>query len=171
MNNMNRIEREKIICIDTETTGFSPCNDEILQLSIINGCGEVLFNEHFRPQFKTEWPHAQAVHGISPEMLQDKNPIKVYIEQIQEIMLKADLCIGYNASFDLNFLHAAGVTIPNQMETYDVMWAFSKMTGKRKSLSSCADFLGYSFQAHDSLEDVKATLHCYLAMNNLHDAS
>ena len=38
-----------IVCLDCETTGLSS-EDEILQLSIVNGAGEVLFNEYIRPQ-------------------------------------------------------------------------------------------------------------------------
>lgn len=35
-----------------------------------------------------------------------------------------------------------------------------------KDLSTCADYYGYKFQAHDSLEDAKATLYCYKKMNS-----
>lgn len=35
---------------------------------------------------------------------------------------------------------------------------------KWQSLSKCAEYYGYTFKAHDSLEDVKATLYCYKKM-------
>ena len=42
------IKKEDILVLDTETTGFGPLA-EILQLSIVNGLGEVVMNEYFRP--------------------------------------------------------------------------------------------------------------------------
>ena len=162
---LHEIEKDRIICLDVETTGLSPAADEILQLSIINGCGEILFDEYVKPQRKTEWPYAQAVHGITPEMVRDKDHINAYVDRLNRILAEAKLCVGYNLSFDLSFLRAAGVTVPARLETHDVMWAFAKIAGKRKSLSCCAEHYGYSFQAHDSLEDVRATLHCFFSMN------
>lgn len=35
--------KKNIICLDLETTGLNPTLDEVLQLSIIDGCGDVLF--------------------------------------------------------------------------------------------------------------------------------
>lgn len=162
---INEINKSRIVCLDTETTGLSPLEDEILQLSIINGYGDILFNEYFKPQRKTAWSYAQAVHGISPETVQDKYGIGAYMDRLNRILAEVKLCVGYNLSFDLNFLRAAGVTVPAEMGTHDVMWAFAQVAGKRRSLSFCADYYGYYFQAHDSLEDVRATLHCFFAMN------
>ena len=42
------IKKEDILVLDTETTGFGP-SAEILQLSIVNGLGEIVMNEYFRP--------------------------------------------------------------------------------------------------------------------------
>lgn len=38
-----------IICLDTETTGLNHYDDEILQLSIIDGSGAILFSEYVKP--------------------------------------------------------------------------------------------------------------------------
>lgn len=38
------------IVIDTETTGLDPEKDELLQVSIIDDEGNVLFNSLFRPE-------------------------------------------------------------------------------------------------------------------------
>ena len=42
------MRKGKIICIDIETTGLDPANDEILQISIINGRGKTLYNSYIR---------------------------------------------------------------------------------------------------------------------------
>lgn len=40
------MRKGKIICVDIETTGLDMTNDEILQISIINGSGEKRFITH-----------------------------------------------------------------------------------------------------------------------------
>ena len=40
----------KKIVIDTETTGFNAKTDELLQVSIIDTDGNVLFDSFFKPQ-------------------------------------------------------------------------------------------------------------------------
>lgn len=40
-------------------------------------------------------------------------------------------------------------------------WNERRGSYKWQSLTKCATYYGYEFKAHDSLEDVKATLYCY----------
>ena len=54
------------IVIDTETTGFYPWWDELLQVAIIDGENRVLFDRLIKPSRRKKWPYAQRVHGISP---------------------------------------------------------------------------------------------------------
>lgn len=164
-----------VVCLDCETTGLSS-KDEILQLSIVNGAGEVLFNEYIRPQKVTEWPEAERIHGISPDMVANKPTIEVYREQISEIMAKAGLIIGYNVFFDLDFLRHAGIERPKSIPVFDVMTEFAEIYGewsdyfhdyRWQKLYVCADYFGYEGSSfHDSLEDVRATLYCYYAMTS-----
>ena len=46
------MRKGKIICVDIETTGLDMANDEILQISIINGGGKTLYNSYIRPEHK-----------------------------------------------------------------------------------------------------------------------
>lgn len=48
------MRKGKIICVDIETTGLDMANDEILQISIINGRGKTLYNSYIRPEHKRE---------------------------------------------------------------------------------------------------------------------
>lgn len=163
-----------IICLDTETTGVYG-NDEILQLSVINGNGEVLFNELLRPKNVAEWPGAEAIHGISPDMVTGKPTIDQYMPQLNSIMSAAKLIIGYNLQFDLGFLRRAGIEWPKETQTFDVMTEFAEIYGewnnyfrdyKWQKLCVCAEYFGYEGNGnfHDSLEDIRATLFCYYAM-------
>ena len=54
---MEIIDNE-IIVFDTETTGLS-YKDQILSLSIVNGCGDVLFDELIRPKWKKRWQNSK----------------------------------------------------------------------------------------------------------------
>ena len=51
---------------DTETAGFYSGWDELLQVSVIDGEGYVLFDRLIKPSRRKKWPYAQRVHGISP---------------------------------------------------------------------------------------------------------
>lgn len=161
-----------IICLDTETTGLD-YDDEILQLSIANINGDILFNELIKPKAHTTWLEAQEIHGIDPEMVKDKKYLLDYKNEIENIINNADLIIGYNLDFDLSMLKTNDIDITNIKKTYDVMLTFAEIYGewsewhccyKWQKLSTCASYYGYEFKAHDSLEDVKATIYCYKKM-------
>lgn len=60
-------EYPKSIVIDTETTGLDPFRDELLQVSIIDEEGNVLFDSYFKPLKHKEWSKAESVNHISPK--------------------------------------------------------------------------------------------------------
>ena len=94
--------------------------------------------------------------------------------EIEKILNNAKLIVGYNSNyFDLPFIEAKGIRIPEHIQTYDVMNHFSPVYGqwderrgdyRFQKLHVCANYFGYENTAggkfHDSLEDVKATLFC-----------
>ena len=165
---------ENAVCVDTETTGLDADSDEILQLSIVNHEGEPLFNHLIRPTKHSEWPEAENVNHISPEMVKGLNTIEFYRDEINDIFSKADMIIGYNLPFDLAFIRRE---VPDAVKEnaglYDVMRIFAPVYGewndkfrsfKWQKLTTCADYYGYDWgdgHAHDRLEDAKATLFCF----------
>ena len=162
------------IVIDTETTGLCAGEDEILQLSIISESGEKLFDSYFCPMHKS-WEAAQAVNNISPEMVANAPSIADKAAEIQQILNSADKIIGYNTYFDVNFMSAAGLIIPERAKIIDIMPAFAEIYGewsdyhgdyKWQKLTTCAayyhfDWNSITMSAHNSLADCFATLHCY----------
>lgn len=158
--------------IDTETTGLSPSEDGILQVSVLDGDGGVLFDSLVRPCGVSSWPEAQRLHGITPDMVRGAPSMAELRPALDRVMAGAGLIVGYNTGFDLSFLRAAGVTVPDAA-VCDVMADYAPIAGvwsddvdggrgrwRWQKLSSCARHYGYAFRPHDSLEDARATLYC-----------
>lgn len=163
-------EEKNIICFDVETTGLDFEDDEILQISIVDGNGNELLNSYVKPIKHKAWPRAQAVNGISYEIVKKAPTFKQLHKKIQQIIDKADLLVGYNINFDINFLEYSGINFKDDVPRFDVMLRFARIYGeyneyydgyKWQKLTTCAAYFGYDFVAHDSLEDTKATLFCY----------
>ena len=158
------------IVIDTETTGLTD-SDELLQISVIDDAGTVLFDSLVRPYFHTEWPEVQKVNGITPEMVAGAPYPHELLPQLVEIFSEMSVCIGYNTSFDLGFLDRIGVPTEH-LTVIDVMQMFVDYlnanggTHRRASLSTCTKYFDYQWEgaAHNSLADAKATLYCYNMM-------
>ena len=159
----------KMIVFDLETTGLDDQKDEILQISIIDGDGNTLINEYVHPVKKESWDEAQRINGITPEMVENAPYPYKLIPKVKGIFQAADLIVSYNGVFDLKFLSHWGITADGKTH-YDVMRKFAPVYGEKdlkrggykwKKLTVCAEYYGYKFKAHDSLEDVKATLFCY----------
>lgn len=164
------------IVIDTETTGLNPLRDEILQLAIIDAdTGATLYNQYHKPQHNEEWEDAEAVNHISPEFVEDMEPITspFCAAKIREILDQADEIIGYNVGFDLAMLASAGYDVAvDLVKITDVMQLYAPMHGewckqlgayKWQKLTTCAANLGYDwgeYPAHDALNDCQATRYC-----------
>jgi len=171
--------RLSTLVFDVETTGIPHCFDirsrrehEILQLALVNGLEQTLFNRMFAPIYVDAWGEAEKIHGIGSEAVKHLSPITAFKSDIQCIIDAAELLVAYNFRFDYYFLRNAGFSFSGK-RYYDVMQEFARRHGKRRSdgskayvsLKTCADFYGYpSFREHDAEGDACATLHCYLKM-------
>lgn len=151
----------KLIVIDIETTGLDVTKDEILQISIIDEKYNTLLNEYCKPEHITSWDEAEAVHGITKEMVKDKPPFHAYVSKVQELIISVEKVVVYNGlDFDLKMLQKYGIHI-DYTKAYDLMLEVDKEYRKWFKLVDLAHYYGYQFKAHDSLEDTKATLYCY----------
>jgi DNA polymerase III epsilon subunit-like protein len=115
-----------IIVFDTETTGFSPEKNEIVQLSyilydmdnqtvlyatsegedIVNITGEI-------PEYTSN------VHGITKEMTLHKRPIKDHIAEFITHCNKANKFVGHNISFDIRMIVGQIKKIINKLQDED----------------------------------------------------
>ena len=173
---LKAIDPKQVIIFDAETTGLNvggSKRDEILSLAVMNLDGDVLFSDLVKPSERKKWPKAESINGISPSMVKDKQTLIERRSEIEPIFKGAKLYVAYNADFDLGFLRASGLDIPDR-QTFDVMKEFAKIHGAWNDayeewswckLEDCAAFYGYrDFGAHDALNDVKATAHCFTAI-------
>ena len=156
------IDPSRIIVIDTETTGLDPEKDEVLSLAILDGNGNVLFNDYVRPARRKRWPNAARINGITWADVKDKRTIRDRSCEIESLFKNAQLVVGYNTDFDLRMLKASGLVIETH-SVYDVMKHYASIHngGRYAKLAQCARHYGYAYDAHNALEDAKATLHCY----------
>ena len=171
--------KNKYIVLDTETTGLNAAEDELLQVSIIDNEGTVLFDSYIRPTQHTEWAEAERVNHITPEMVADAPTIAEVMPEINDILKRYDKIVGYNVRFDADFLKHNGAEFSNA-EYADAMKMFAPIYGewndqrgsyKWQKLTAAADYYGYDWsaheEAHNSLGDCYATLHVYKEINEV----
>ena len=166
----------KVVVLDTETTGLKPGEDQIVELAIASGDGRPLLHERYRPTRLSEWPEAQAVHGISPEDLAGCRTIMDDKRRIEAILSGAESFIGYNLLFDIRMLRGEGIYVPF-LPIADAMLRFAPVYGERnkrggwkwKKLVDAAAFFGYEWtgSAHGAMADTLATLHVYKQLEAL----
>lgn len=160
----------KTIVLDTETTGLSSRFDHLLTVGIVDGEGrEVAYFEICPPAECYEWPEAEEVNGIGPADTVAWPAIEDVRPELQRILDAAETVIGYNVGFDLEFLRAAGVKLP-ECEYVDVMAMFAPVFGLRddyrggwrwQTLATATAYVGHDWDAegpHDALADSRATL-------------
>jgi len=162
---------KRIVCFDTETTGVSS-NDEIIQLSVwgLNGDKpEEIYQSYFKPLRHLSWAEAQAVNGISPEMVKNCPYIVEKISEIREIFSQADYVVGYNVAFDVNMLKGnTGIDIPEEKLADPLLYFRDKESGHHKLVDAvkfyCPDkHAEFEKNAHDAGADTRAALEVLIA--------
>lgn len=100
-----------IIVFDTETTGFSPEKNEIVQLSYIlynTDTQSVIYATSLGSdivKINGIIPKSTSdVHGITKEMTLDKRPIKEHIDEFITYCNQASKFVGHNVKFDIKMI-------------------------------------------------------------------
>lgn len=164
------IRTASTICFDTETTGTNPQRNGIVDLGIVDGDGQKLFRALINPG-DVEWSDgASRVNGIYKKDVAEALSMDDYRLALQKIFSAADRVVGYNVSFDIKFIEAAGLKLKPDVEIVDIMPFYSYVVGewnphfhdyKYQKLTKCAEAYHYQWvgKAHGALADALATLY------------
>lgn len=162
-----------IITLDAETTGKDRAADQIIELAIQYG-----FNTETHRAPRTVWRFKPTklvgdsvkIHRITDEMLANEQPFAVHAQRIGEVIEAAEIILGYNLQFDIDFLSAefararavfpplAGKLIVDGMRLWQSM-------EPRTLTAAHQRFVGGDFSnAHSAGADVAATADVVLGM-------
>ena len=147
----------------------------MLQVSILDGRGEILYNKYIKPDYCSQWDEAERIHHISPADVACAPHIADEMAIICGILRRAKTIVGYNVDFDFAFLEHAGFVVDMEQKVFDVMFAFAEIYGEYneyygnyrwQKLSTCAAYYGYEWTGNDVADYVygqyrlsKAQLH------------
>lgn len=125
--------KNRLVFLDTETTGLNPPRDKIVELAIIDSHGSQLINTLVNPLMKI--PEAvQKIHGISDDMVQGSPVLEDLLPRVQEILRDSGQVIIYNADFDTRFLPAEvweGVAVECCMKEF--IFIYEELEGRFSS--------------------------------------
>lgn len=164
-----------IVSFDTETTGVSPVDDELLQITIVDDKENILLESYIKPAFRTSWKNAQQVNRINPKDIQDAPTAIELAPKIKEIFDQADVICGYNVGFDVDFVTRCCNIKIDKTKVVDCLKKFrdeSKKLGldlPHHKLGNAVDFYcpqakkDYLENAHDASCDAIATMRVYKA--------
>lgn len=157
---------ENILIIDTETTGLHPLVCDIIEAAAVDGVGKTVA-EYRYGSYSTEWPEAEAIHGISPKDVEGLRPFDEDVDRWTDLISGYDVIVGYNVQFDIEFMAKAGVDFKN-VKTYDIMEPFAAIYGQWheywesytwKKLIDAAKYYGLPIDgAHGALWDARTAL-------------
>lgn len=147
---------EKLIFLDTETTGNEIGKDRLCQVCYKNFC-EVK-TEFFKPPLPMSVKSMSITH-ITNKMLEDKKCFEgSEMQKELKKLLKDGILVAHNAKFDIAMLKAEGVEVPRYICTLRVARFLDK---ENKIPEYNLQFLRYYLDlnvhahAHDAEDDVK----------------
>ena len=160
---------KKYVILDTETTGVGE-NDRVIQLGyVVLGAKDIEVHNEF---YSSDVPigfGAMEVHGITPDMLENKPACtdSVAYKRLCELNTNENYMIIHNAPFDLGMLEKEGFS--TQMKVIDTLRVakhvlpdedahrlqyFRYKMELYKEEQKEADALGVEVKAHDAIGDV-----------------
>jgi DNA polymerase III epsilon subunit len=102
-----RLENVTFVIFDTETTGFSPAKDRLVEIGAVKVRGNENLGERtwlINPERYISY-YAQKVHNITPDMVKDQPTFaEIYPEFLE--FIDGAVLIAHNAPFDIRFIAA-----------------------------------------------------------------
>ena len=169
----------RIICFDTETTGFDYAHgDRVIEIGaveILDGkiTGET-FHAYVNPDGKIIPPASYMVHKLSNEFLSDKPKMGDVAPKLLEFIGSSAVCAHNGFDFDFPFINheltQIGLPIiPRERQMDTIIIARHKVFGpKEYTLDSLAKWFGVSLaaraDAHGALIDAEILARVYLEL-------
>jgi DNA polymerase III epsilon subunit-like protein len=172
----------KILAFDTETTGLDCKTNDVVEF----GC--CLYDENqnklhdYSKLFKTKMRMSQEViniHGITHDMLTaDGAWFKDEYENILEIFNSADIYVGHNVTFDIDFMKEMFLKVGAQMpekpfiDTISVAYRYVPSKESKRSLTALCKWAKIPLEnAHRALDDAEASINLMFALSKIIDIS
>lgn len=163
------VRAPKTICLDLETTGPNPVEDEIAAIAIVDWAGNVVHVGKYRPSRRELWQAASEVNGVAPDNQIDLPSFFDDQVKIREIIWGADEVIVYNAPRVMRFLEYNDAAPSSGTRVTDAMNEYCHWLGKASHDSDClahieladaADRIGYAWEnsAHGPAANALACL-------------
>ena len=160
---------------DLETTGLSPEQDEIIELSALrvrSGRTTEEFSSLVNPGIPIP-ASATNINGITTNMVQNAPPLSEALREFLDF-IGDDVLVGHNIhSFDLHFLHAGTLRLLNQKVKNDYVDTLYLSRSclpslRRHRLSDVADYFHIDTKgAHRALNDCRINWQCYETLGEL----
>jgi DNA polymerase III subunit alpha, Gram-positive type len=155
-----RMENITFVIFDTETTGFSPAKDRLVEIGVVKvRNGKVLGEKSWliNPERYIPW-YVQQVHHITPDMVKNRPTFaKIYPEFLE--FIDGSVLIAHNAPFDIRFISAeaerAGMPAPKNA-VLDSLVLFRTWYPDLKS-HRVADLIDFFKLSTDGMHEHRAT--------------
>ncbi len=174
----NRSFTNRIIILDTETTGLNPQEGHrVIEIGCVEMIKRRITGRHFHVYINPDRlidEGAIAVHGISNEFLEDKPRFEQILEDFLDFIKDAELVIHY-APFDVGFINNELALINStlgKVEDYSkvfdsLIYARKKHPGQRNSLDALCKRYGVDNSQrdlHGALLDAEILAEVFLLM-------
>ena len=145
--------------IDTETTGLNPRYSRVVEVSVLNGFGDLVLDTLINPGVAIP-DEVAAIHGISNELVVGSPSMMEAWADLQEVT-RDKLLLAYNSSFDrgMLFYEAIRNDLPKLKSNWDcVMVKYSAYVGAWNSRFGNYQYQKLPSAGHRSHVDCQVTL-------------
>ena len=176
------------VAFDTETTGFQPVKERMLEIAAVKftASGQVVekFSELIDPGIPIP-ESASKVNGLYDEDVRGKPPAKEVLQKFSEFIGSDSILLAHNAEFDAKFTGAEytmqGLDLPKNeiWDTLPMAREFTKNTGvmsaseaksdhmNNKKLENLVNHYGFKVEGfHRGLVDSTYVMHLFLFWHN-----